>query len=281
MEQLQTDPHLTDQEGVVIMGWFGVEQDFYERPKFRKLMKLHGCGACESMGILIVLWSWGVENATKDGLILEADQDYLENYLFGKNIKGSIQYGNIVPPLIESGWLDCTDGKLYIHDWDFWQSALYKAKERREIDAERKREYRAKNRVQIPVPEESSEVGSLLPEDHKGDLPETESGKSEYTKDFETFYKVYPRHVGKGDAYKKYRARINDGYSPEELLTAATNYARECTKQGTEQKFIKHPKTFLSDTMPFLDFIPSQKNLGQTKVEIGSLDTDNPFRQGV
>ena len=61
-----------------------------------------------------------------------------------------------------------------------------------------------------------------------------------------------------GNAYKKYQARLNDGYSDAELLTAATNYANQCQRDKTETKFIKHPKTFLSDTMPFTDFLDNR-----------------------
>ena len=67
---------------------------------------------------------------------------------------------------------------------------------------------------------------------------------------------MYPRKVGKGEAYKKYKARRNDGFSDEELLLAASNYAAQCRKQRTEQQYIKHAKSFLSDNTPFTDYLP-------------------------
>ena len=87
--------------------------------------------------------------------------------------------------------------------------------------------------------------------------PKPEPAK--YTTDFETFWDTYPRKADKGMAYKKYKARLNDGYSPAELLEAAKNYALQCRRQNTEKQYIKHPKTFLGDSTPFLDYLPKQK----------------------
>lgn len=76
-----------------------------------------------------------------------------------------------------------------------------------------------------------------------------------YSKTFEDWWNVYPRKVGKGEAYKKYKTRLKDGWSPDELLEAAKNYRDEVQRAHTEQCYVKHPKTFLSDTLPFTDFI--------------------------
>ena len=57
-------------------------------------------------------------------------------------------------------------------------------------------------------------------------------------------------------SYKKYKARLNDGFSEEELLRAATAYAAQCKKLQTEKHYIKLGKTFLSESTPFVDFLP-------------------------
>ena len=56
----------------------------------------------------------------------------------------------------------------------------------------------------------------------------------EYSKAFEEFWKAYPRKIGKGEAYKKYKARLNDGWSKAELLEAAKNYAGRVARERTE-----------------------------------------------
>lgn len=74
--------------------------------------------------------------------------------------------------------------------------------------------------------------------------------------------------------YKKYQARLNDGYSESDLITAATNYADQCRREKTERKFIKHPKTFLSDTTPFVDYLKNDHHDKKKIIKEG----ENPFR---
>ena len=107
---------------------------------------------------------------------------------------------------------------------------------------------------------------SLFPNEEK----KVQKPISRYSDGFEEFWKAYPRKIDKGNAYKKYSARRNDGFSDEELLSAATAYAEECRKLHTEQTYIKHPKTFLSDSLPFTDYIQN-----------GSPPADEPPRNDV
>ncbi|MCD8020757.1 MAG: hypothetical protein LUF92_14635 [Clostridiales bacterium] len=86
------------------------------------------------------------------------------------------------------------------------------------------------------------------------------NGRADYPDDFENFWREYPRKVDKGGAYKKYQARLNSGFSPEEMQEAAKNYHLECEREHTPQKFIKHAKTFLGDATPFLDYIQNSRN---------------------
>jgi len=106
---------------------------------------------------------------------------------------------------------------------------------------------------------------------------ERENDRNTYTKHFETFWAAYPRKADKGQCYKKYKARLKDGYSPDELLAAATAYADQCRRQRTEPQFIKHGKTFLGDSMSFTEFIPKMNTqpAETPRQEAGS----NPFRR--
>lgn len=97
-----------------------------------------------------------------------------------------------------------------------------------------------------------------------------------YPKNFEEFWAVYPRKDEKGVAYAKYAARIKDGYSPEELLQAATAYADRCRRLKTEKQYTKQAKTFLSDKAPFADFLKSEikqepENDGYGEVDFSKL----------
>ena len=149
-------------------------------------------------------------------------------------------------------------------------------------EADRQRAYY--NRVKgekalLQIPENGAEPMAAL----QGDLPaETKpEGKSKkaisnYSTDFEEFWSIYPRKVDKAQAYKKYKARLEDGFSHEQLLKAAKNYADQCRRDRTEDKYIKHGKTFLGESTPFLDYLP--KNVPTACTETTN-DDENPFRK--
>ena len=102
----------------------------------------------------------------------------------------------------------------------------------------------------------------------------TKQKKSEsYSNDFESFWEIYPRKSDKGSAYKKYLTRLKDGWSPEQLLTAAKKYRAQIVANRTDQKYIKLCKTFLSDTTPFADYLTKTERQGVSN------DTENPYAE--
>ena len=84
--------------------------------------------------------------------------------------------------------------------------------------------------------------------------------KEKYICAFDEFWKNYPRKKDKARAYKCYCARLNDGYTEDQLLTACINYAAECEHNKTEERYIKHGATFLSVNEPFLDYLKGENN---------------------
>ena len=101
----------------------------------------------------------------------------------------------------------------------------------------------------------------------------TQKKKKNYSTEFECFWEVYPRKSDKGEAYKKYLTRLKDGWSPEQLLTAAKKYRAQIITNRTDQKYIKLCKTFLSDTTPFTDYLTKIERQGANK------DTENPYEE--
>lgn len=79
--------------------------------------------------------------------------------------------------------------------------------------------------------------------------------KHEYTEDFEEFWRYYPRKTEKAAAFAKWKARLKQKVPPEDLIKAARNYAEKCRNEGTEERFIKHAKTFLGENKPYEEFI--------------------------
>ena len=257
------------------MSWISVHKGV-DGPKLRKLYKALKCSKFEAIGILNFLWFWGQENAQKDGMILYADREDIEQYILGAGVGCKIPASDIVFALFDAGWLDEHDGHIYLHDWDQWQAQWYAAMERREKDVARKRESRNKSKAAAggePPTADNEETVPEPPDLHEEPVGEgKKEEKPKYVPSFEQFWTAYPRKIGKADAYKKYQARLKDGYSEEDLLTAATQYAKACIRMKTETQYIKHPKTFLSDTMPFVDYLPKKQT---TTAPAGS----NPFAQ--
>ena len=85
-----------------------------------------------------------------------------------------------------------------------------------------------------------------------------ENNENKYICSFEDFWKIYPRKTDKGRAYQCYQARLKAGYSEDELLTACKNYAEQCKKNGTEQRYIKQGSTFLGINEPFRDYLKGE-----------------------
>ena len=262
------------------MAWISVHEQVIGG-KLRNLAKEIGCSQNEALGLLIRLWLWGINNANKEGFIVGADKVDVADIL---NIGIDKRYdpGAVVEAMIDTGWIDIEDG-LYIHDWEEWQEQWYKAIGMREKDAARKREERKKTRLQNEASRKADSVSQepapeIIPSPAVEDSPIPEKPKkaAERTPAFEEFWKVYPRKEGKGEAYKKYKARLNDGYTEAELLEAATNYAGRCARERTEKKYIKMAKTFLSDSLPFVDYIKKQS---QSETRQEQADGVNPFGQ--
>ena len=87
--------------------------------------------------------------------------------------------------------------------------------------------------------------------------------KNTYTCEFEALWDAYPRKKEKAMAYKQYLARLNNGFSEDELMTAVKRYAEECRKNKTEQRYIKQGATFLGPNTPFEDYLRGGEAIGK------------------
>jgi len=267
------------------MAWISVHEQVIGG-KLRSLAKRIGCSQNEALGLLVRLWLWGINNADKEGRIIGAEKDDVAEVL---TIGIDARYApeDVVDALVDTNWIDMDDG-LYIHDWEEWQKQWYKAIDVRERDAERKREERSKKRLaRTQNNEQKVECNNgkameadlptpklIIQQSEESKMQTEKSTGADYPEGFNKFWEVYPRKVGKGDAYKKYLARIRSGWTPEELQEAAKNYALKVVRDKTEKQYIKHPKTFLSDTEPFVDFLPKKS---EQKPDESSNDEENPF----
>lgn len=267
---------ITVEEAGEEMAWVSVHDNVIGG-KLRELAKEIDCTQEEALGILVSLWLWSLNNADKEGRLISADkEDVLE--AFSVKLVNKMASVGLVDCLIKTRWIDQPEpGVLVIHDWDQWQAQWYKAMERREKDNQRKKEGRKLSGQAQTDDDGQEEVPDAQPGAIEGDPPVAEPEKPKYAPAFEQFWTEYPRKADKGLAYKKYRARRKDGYSDEDLLIAARNYALQCKMKKTEKDFIKHPRTFLGDAMPFIEFIPKQREAANSAPVQNP--EDNPFSE--
>lgn len=238
------------------MAWISVHKEVIGT-KLRLLAKKIGGSQNEALGILVRLWLWAMTEADRDGYLKCADKTDIAGVL-ANGLAENISPDNVVDSLVETEWLEFENGIYYIHDWQDWQKQWYQLQDKREYDSRRQREYRNRQR-ELSI--QDKQEPAKEPEPVEAPKPEKpKRGKLDYTENFEAFWSVYPRKEGKGEAYKKYKARLNDGYAEQELIMAAENYARRCATEHTEVKYIKHAKTFLSDSTPFLDYLPKARD---------------------
>ena len=112
-------------------------------------------------------------------------------------------------------------------------------------------------------------TGNLTPvKEYKNIKNKELKNNNKYMGDFETFWKIYPRKKEKEAAYKCYRARLKEGYTEEQLLSACKAYAAECEKNRTDEKYIKHGATFLGANKPFNDYLKGENEIGRVTENI-------------
>lgn len=254
------------------MAWISVHEQVTSG-KLRRLAKELRCSQNEVLGMLVKFWLWGISNADRYGYIEGTDKEDIADVV-NIGISKNIDPEEAVEAMIRTEWIECREDGLYIHDWEEWQGNWYDAVERKQRDKERKRRKRAEKREQELEKEKQKKIEKEIKEESTKETKDTkeikevkETPKKEkgYSSTFEDFWSVYPRKIGKGDAYKKYNARIKDGWSPYELKEAAQNYAEQCEIEHTEKQYIKYGKSFLSDSTPFTDYLGSSKVLAEEK----------------
>lgn len=104
-------------------------------------------------------------------------------------------------------------------------------------------------------------VAERLPQDRLG-KNRLDKNNNNYSVHFNEFWKNYPRKKEKQKAYKAYLARLKDGYTEDQLLTACINYCAECEHLKREERYIKLGATFLSVNEPFVDYLKGEEHDG-------------------
>lgn len=251
-------------------------------PKLRKLAKkLNRCKA-EALGALVLLWQWALENADSEtGVVLSADEEDVGRYLYYEIGDDTLDANDIVLAMIDSGWIDRgEDGvQLIIHDWDEWQAPWRSYNARKKANRESKRKERAEKAAEAQnVSSENAErkLSNADTNQNRKEPAVKKSNKIEYSSAFGRLWEVYPRKDDKQIAYRKYSARIKDGYSEDELFEAVQNYATYVKKEVREKRYILMGKTFFEPEGRFTQYLPKKSN-ADNDVAQAVIDDGNPF----
>ena len=95
----------------------------------------------------------------------------------------------------------------------------------------------------------------------KFELTKKENGRYDYPDEFEEIWDTYPDNRGnKKKAWRKWKARRNDGIDNELLLEAAENYRIEIEHERTDKKYIKHGATFYGPDEHWRDYLDKNWN---------------------
>lgn len=81
--------------------------------------------------------------------------------------------------------------------------------------------------------------------------------EDKYSEGFESFWLSYPRRIEKKRAYRVWKQRLKEKVVEEDMISAALNYGKYSRDRNLEERFIKHPATFLGKDKPFEEFILS------------------------
>lgn len=236
--------------------WLAMSRELKNNSKLRRLKSMLKCDTAECVGILYLLWCFAQSgNANEEGFMAYVTLKDIENYMYGEI---ALIPAQVVDALVQCGFLDLQEDGISVHDW--YENQKYWIQHSRKVKSDAAR-YK-KNRSVGSSAEEQSELF--------GECEEDASPTKEYPEQFVKFWQIYPRRDEKSMAFKQYKARINDGYSEDEIIKAAEMYAIECQNKCTPKEYIKKAKTFLGVNTPFVDYL-EKTNTASYKQE------GNPF----
>lgn len=227
------------------MAWIKVYQALSNNHrKILHLMELLEIGEAETIGHLVCLWLWSLDNAP-NGTLPAVD------LVIARAAKWEKVAVYFVNALFTAHWIDRVKKQYVLHDWNDYIGELIS---KRAQNKERMRNARAAN-VQSTCSERAHPRALARVEKSRVEKSRVESTPlisplGETPADFQAFWNLYPRKIGKARAVKCWNAllklKATDRPSSDDLIAAATHYADYCQQHETAQEYIKHPSTFLS-----------------------------------
>lgn len=206
----------------------------------------------------------------KHGWIYKKSEELSEELMVGKSVT---TIRRIISRLLEKGWLNERNNP--VHAWDKTkQYRVNLAKVQKDLaalgypldgyalpDSPRVAQDEVSNlQIANPISQNSlpnSQNTIAIPEKTSKTTTENRSNNTHYPHDFEAFWTAYPKQVNKWGAFREWQRALKrkkpQPVSPEELVTAASNYAQ--AKLGVETRYLMKPAIFLGSDCHYLDYV--------------------------
>lgn len=261
------------------MAWVSAHEGVRDHPKTRALSRKLQCSRHEAIGILVTLWLWGLNNADREGNVMNATADDIADGIMyrGQSTGQTAQEAaeHLMDSLISSGWIDTAeDGHFILHDWDVWQDQWYKALDKRAKEAERKRKQRQsgdESGMSIGQDAGQSEGQGDGTSEHNRNrnrdrnrnlnpnqnrdpyrddyspptpLKGEESGVQD--KRFDEFWAIYPKKTGKQAAFKSWQRVKPTAELHSRIIAAVTAATKTEQWQRENGRYIPNPTTWLN-----------------------------------
>jgi DnaD/phage-associated family protein len=115
------------------MAWVSVHQQVRDHRKLRDLYRKLGVSRQEALGILVLIWTWAIDNCNEDVKLLSVTLEDISHAAYwtrGDN--------ELYTALKDTGWIDEIEGDMYLHDWYDFNKPFYDFKDKKEKDKQRK-----------------------------------------------------------------------------------------------------------------------------------------------
>lgn len=130
--------------------WIELHQEMPRHPKTLALAQALKISRREAVGLLIDLWTWGLNCADETGHLRGITSEGIAMAMDWSCRQAS----KLVSALVDCGWIDGENGSYCLHDWADYTSRLSDKRK----DAERKREARKRAKQEDKPPENPKNV---------------------------------------------------------------------------------------------------------------------------
>lgn len=218
------------------MAWIESHQKLYRHPKTMRLSELMVWEMDLAIGKLHRFWWWCVDYA-EDGDLRKYNDTTLGQAV---GLKDS-ECKRFVDAMVRSGWLD-REPYFRLHNWWKHRGQFLQRKYRNSPEI-----WQAIKEMYAPCLPDTSlhnttkDNKTTTSSANADAAAERKPVKTAYSADFETFWQSYPRKVGKGAAYARWRSKS----PPLDAVLAALKVQKRC-EQWKDMSLIPHPETWLN-----------------------------------